>query len=79
VFPEERKFICLKTFLDLLEIKIFSSKYKHNDINKSIDKNGNNEIITMAKRFSSLCHTIIILIGFRSEYTVHGIPSGKGM
>jgi hypothetical protein len=64
VFLEETTFIRLKTFLALLNPNIFSNKYEHNDINKSKDKNRNNELITMAKRFSSLCHMIIIFIGF---------------
>lgn len=79
MFLEETTFICLRTFLALLNPKIFCNKYEHNDSKKSKDKNGNNEIVTLAKRLSSLCKVLIILIGLRSEHRVHGFPSRKGM
>jgi hypothetical protein len=47
----------LEIFLDLLKTTIFNNKCKHNDIKKSKDKNGNNEIISQWPSDSAHCAT----------------------
>jgi len=46
-----------KIFLALLKTRIFSNKYGHNDIKKSQDKNGNNEILSQWPSESAHCAT----------------------